>query len=171
MTRLKKETEHRERMANYLSSRLAGIPGILLLKRDKKITRLPVYQYIFRFIEEDWYGVTRDAFVAALNAEGIPCEGDFYIPLYQNPLVYVSAKDYPEIKRVYGDNIYGSTKFICPVAEHVAYSESVWLHASLFMGDRSDVDDIVRAIEKIRENVIELRDSKNVKVKSRWRKR
>jgi dTDP-4-amino-4,6-dideoxygalactose transaminase len=171
MTRLEKETLHREKMANYLSKRLAGIPGIVLLKRDSNITRLPVYQYIFRFIEEDWEGVSRDAFVSALNAEGIPCEGDFYIPLYQNPLAYVSAEDYPMIKRVYGDNIYNSKRFVCPVAEYVAYRESVWLHASLFMGGTSDIDDIVRAIEKIRENIDELRGSKNIKIKSRWRKK
>lgn len=170
MKRLKRETDHRERMANYLSTRLAGITGILLLKRDKKITKLPIYEYIFRFIEEDWDGITRDAFVSALNAEGIPCDGDFYIPLYQNPLAYVSAKDYPMIKPVYGKNIFNSKKFVCPVSEHVAYHESVWLHASLFMGSRDDVDDIVRAIEKIRENIDELRESKNIKIKSRWRR-
>ncbi|MGB9599337.1 MAG: DegT/DnrJ/EryC1/StrS family aminotransferase [Myxococcota bacterium] len=170
MTRLEKETIHREKMANYLSERLSGVPGILLLKRDKKITRLPMYEYLFRFIEEDWYGVTRDAFVSALSAEGIPCEGDFYIPLYQNPLVWVSSKDYPMIRRVYGDNIFNSRKFICPVSEYVAYHESVWLHASLFMGSKSDIDDIADAIEKIRENITELRDSKNIKVRSRWRK-
>ncbi len=171
MTRLEKETDHREKMGNYLSSKLSGFPGILLLKRDKKITKLPMYEYLFRFIEDDWYGVTRDAFVSALSAEGIPCEGDFYIPLYQNPLVWVSADDYPMIKRIYGKNILNSTKFVCPVAEHVAYHESVWLHASLFMGTKSDVDDIVRAIEKLRENIAELRDSKNIKLKSRWRKK
>ncbi len=171
MTRLNKETRYREKMANYLTSKLAGMPGILMLKRDKNITRLPVYEYLFRFNEEDWYGVTRDDFVSALNAEGIPCEGDFYIPLYQNPLVWVSYEDYPMIKRIYGKNILNSRRFICPVAEYVAYHESVWLHTSLFMGNKSDVDDIIRAIEKIRENIAELRDSKNIKIKSRWRKR
>ena len=163
-------TKLREENANYFSELLKEIPGISLLKRDKRMTAMPCYQYLFRYHENQWGGLSRDRFVAALAAEGIShVDGDFYVPLYQNPLFYVVAKDYPAIKPRYGQSLYMSKKPKCPVSEHVGYHESVWLHYSQFMGSKKDVEDIAKAIWKIRDNLDELIGGE-AKIKSRWKK-
>ncbi|MCP5110673.1 MAG: hypothetical protein GY953_07545, partial [bacterium] len=41
----------------------------------------------------------------------------------------------------------------CPVSERLAYAESVWLPHFVLLGDETDVDDIVTAIEKVVANL------------------
>ena len=43
-----------------------------------------------------------------------------------------------------------------PVAERACYHEGLWLPQYALLGSRDDMDDIVSAIEKVRENVEEL---------------
>jgi dTDP-4-amino-4,6-dideoxygalactose transaminase len=171
LEKLQRFTRLREKNAHHLSKLLSGIPGISLLKRDPRMTVMPCYQYLFRYHEDQWRGLTRDRFVAALAAEGMHhVEGDFYVPLYQNPLFYVTAKDYPAIRERYGEILYMSKDIRCPVSEHVGYHESVWVHYSLLMGTKEDVEDIAGAIRKIRENLGELLDT-DTAAKSRWKKK
>jgi dTDP-4-amino-4,6-dideoxygalactose transaminase len=171
LEKLGEYTELRERNAAYLTSLLKGIPGIGILKRDKRMTVMPCYQYLFRYFEDQWNGLSRDRFVAAMAAEGIShIEGDFYIPLYQNPLFYVTVRDYPSIKSRYGETMYMTKKISCPVSEQVGYHESVWLHYSLLMGKKKDVEDIAGAIWKVRENLDELVGAETG-IKSRWKKK
>jgi L-glutamine:scyllo-inosose aminotransferase len=47
------------------------------------------------------------------------------------------------------------------VTERAAYEESVWLHHQVLLGSEKDVDDIVEAIGKIRDNVDELRTAEH----------
>ena len=49
----------------------------------------------------------------------------------------------------------------CPVSERAAYEEAVWIPHHLFLGSRKDVDDIADAVEKVRENIEELRGLKH----------
>jgi dTDP-4-amino-4,6-dideoxygalactose transaminase len=171
LEKLKEYTILREKNAKYFSTLLADIPGIGLLKRDKRMTVMPCYQYLFRYFEDQWEGLSRDRFVAALAAEGMGhVEGDFYIPLYKNPLFYVNAADYPSIRDRYGDSMYMTESVSCPVSERVGYHESVWVHYSLFMGTKNDVEDIAAAIWKIRDNLDELAGAQTG-IKSRWKKK
>ena len=86
--------------------------------------------------------------VAALAAEGVPCEGVFYENLAESPLLPVDAARYPAWaaarERAAAEGAAG-----CPVAHRAAYQESVWLSHHLLLGDESDVDDIAAAIRKV----------------------
>src|SRR5678815_4153763 len=146
----------RDRNMNALEKRLQTIEGVSLLRRDERITTQGAYHFVFRFHSDRFKGVTRDAFVAALAAEGIPCDGRFYEAVYRSPLFRVPAAKYPKIAEYY-----------CPVAERAGYEESVWLPHQLFLGDERDVIDIADAIEKIRSSAQELTGFENEAVRIR----
>jgi dTDP-4-amino-4,6-dideoxygalactose transaminase len=81
-------------------------------------------------------GLTRNDFVAALNAEGVPCSTGYYRPLYaQPPLAAPHSRIMP-----------------CPVAEQ-ACQEAIWLSQNLLLAEPEEMEDIGRAIVKIREQV------------------
>jgi dTDP-4-amino-4,6-dideoxygalactose transaminase len=149
LERLDEQTELRERNTKRLEEGLKQIEGISLLARDERLTRQASYHYVFKFHSEDFSGVHRDAFVAALDAEGVPSDGRFYEAVYRSSLFEFAAEKYPAWAR-------SRREFDCPVAERAGYEESVWLPHQLFLGDEKDVDDILTAIEKIKANVNEL---------------
>ena len=91
LTRLKSQTLKRQKNAALLDKGLKGIPGIALLKNDPRVTRRGYHMYIFRFISENWGGVSRETFLKALNAEGIPASVGYPVPLYKNPLFQKSG--------------------------------------------------------------------------------
>jgi hypothetical protein len=101
--------------------------------------------------------------VAALETEGIPCDGLFYEPVYRSSLFTVDPADFP----VLGGRL-PWTDTRCPVSERAAYEESVWLPHRLLLGSEKDVDDVVEAVAKIRAHVDELRaaDHPLVRLKS-----
>jgi len=157
LERLSEQTALRERNTAILERRIQSIEGLSLLKRDERITTQASYHFVFRFHPEQFEGVRRDAFVAALAAEGIPCDGRFYEPVYRSPLFRVPSDRYPQIR-----------DYHCPVSERAGYEESVWLPHQLFLGDEVDVSEIADAIEKIRANAHELAgfDNEAVRVRS-----
>jgi hypothetical protein len=96
--------------------------------------------------------VSRNRFVAALEAEGVPCDGLFYEPIYRSTLFNVDARDFLQLEA----NNLPWADVHCPVAEHAAYAESVWLPHQILLGDESDVDDVIEAIVKIQNHSEEL---------------
>ncbi len=97
------------------------------------------YGFVVRYTPEAFGGRPRDSFVAALAAEGIPCHGAFYEPVYNSPLF--GWRDAPT------QVDYSET--CCPAAERAAYQEMVWLPHHIFLGTRADMDDIAAAIKKV----------------------
>lgn len=147
LERLDEQTSLRERNVKVLEEGLKEIPGISLLPRDPRITTQASYHYVFRYHPEDWKGVHRNAFVAALNAEGIHSDGRFYEAVYMSSLFQFAAAKFPA---------YAEKNFDCTVAVRAGYHESVWLPHQLFLGTEVDVNDCLNAVRKIRANVDEL---------------
>jgi dTDP-4-amino-4,6-dideoxygalactose transaminase len=141
--------ERRERSAARLSGALAAIPGARPLKEQPEITRSAIYCYVFKYLRES-EGVSRDLFAAALEAEGIPCDGRFYEPVYRSDLFHATPENCPQLK-----HDYSGVK--CPVSEHAAYEESVWLPQFLLIGEAGDVDDVIAGIEKVLRHFDDLR--------------
>jgi hypothetical protein len=104
-----------------------------------------------RYDAEAFAGVPRDVAIRALEAEGVPCAGRFYVPLPEDPLFAMDPKTNPVARsgRDYSDAV-------LPVARRAAYEEAIWLAHELFLGDASDVDDLVAAFAKLRARAPEL---------------
>jgi len=149
LERLDVQTELRELATARLEEGLKQIGGVGLLPRDERVTRQASYHYVFKFDSEEFGGVHRDAFVAALNAEGVPSDGRFYEAVYRSSLFEFAAEKYPAWAQ-------SKREFACPVAERAGYEESVWLPHRIFLGDEKDVEDVLTAIQKIKENTSEL---------------
>ena len=86
LTRLAAQTAVREQNATYLADRLAEVPGVAPLWRDPRVTRWGFYFWHFKFLPEQWDGVTCAQFRRALAAEGVSCGTGHTQPLYQHPL-------------------------------------------------------------------------------------
>ena len=149
LERLPEQTERRERNTTWFAEKLQRIEGLSLLPRDERITTQASYHFVFKFHSNLWQGIHRNAFVAALNAEGIPSDGRFYEAVYKSSLFNFKAEKFPAWAAA-------KREFNCPVAERAGYDESVWLPHQIFLGDEKDVDDVITAIEKIRTRMEEL---------------
>lgn len=152
LERLEAQTALRATRAAQLGERLSQLEGIMLLQRDERQTTPAIYQYVFKYRAEAFGGASRNRFVAALEAEGIPCDGIFYEPVYRSALFKVEAQDFLQLD---GDRLSWANAH-CPVAERAAYEEAVWLPHQLLLGDERDVEDIIEAIVKIQNNLDEL---------------
>ena len=137
-----------------------GVPsGEMPTKLDRERLRSLVephwrrlYNFVFRYRGAN---ISRDLFVAALDHEGIPCDGRFYEPVYRSDLFQVSPEEFPQLK-TRGERPVTYDAVHCPVSEQAAYRESVWLPQFLLLGDEQDVADIARAVQKVVENSQEL---------------
>jgi dTDP-4-amino-4,6-dideoxygalactose transaminase len=155
--RLSEQAKIREENMKYLENRLRATKGIGLLKADPRITRLAPYGYVMKYFEEQVNGIPRAAFVAALQLEGIPCDGLFYEPVYKSSLFPVRAADFPALSWQHEKPLDLRNMYSCPQSERAAYHEAIWFMHQLFLGSRQDVDAIVDSIHKVLENIEELR--------------
>jgi dTDP-4-amino-4,6-dideoxygalactose transaminase len=143
MRRLEEQTLRRNENAQYLAERLSRIPGISPLRRDPRVTRHAYHIFVFRYDAHEFRGTSRDEFLRTLRAEGVPCSPG-YTPLYRNEAFRVDAGTHPFA------GAYDYQKVRLPAAEQLS-DEAVWLGQSILLADRADMDDIVSAVEKIRE--------------------
>ncbi len=152
LERLPGQHERRARNVERFEAELARVPGLRPLPRDERVTFRTAYQLIVRYDAEAFAGIPRDAALRALQAEGVPCSGRFYVPMNEDPLFAMDAKTNP-LARAGLD--YSTRAF--PVARRAAYEESIWLPHQLFLGDAGDVDDLVAAFAKVQARAGELR--------------
>jgi len=159
MDTVEQETLKRCENADYLTSKIGQIPGIVPRKDYKETNRTSYYYYGFRFREKE-FGISRDAFCKALQAEGIPPSPNLGVtahPLYKNGMVesVISSKTYQKLfpkKRL--DDYRNS--FNLPEVEKLC-KETVGFHSSTLLGPKSDMDDIYRAMLKVYENRAQLK--------------
>ncbi len=135
-----------------LDRELARIPGIRPLPPQPGLTQQTIYHYVFQYRPQG-PAPSRDLFVAAIEAEGVPCDGRFYEPVYRSDLFYATPDNCPQLRIDRAKPVNYATDFSCPVAERAAYQESAWLPQFTLIGDESDVQDVVRAIAKVAANL------------------
>lgn len=162
LSRLDEQTELRERNSQYLAAGLKEIPGLDPIARDPRVTRWGFYYWNFHFRQEEFDGVSRDRFLEAAQAEGVPVGvGAHGGPIYRNPLfqsMNFGRTGCPISCPFYGRPV-DYTQVVCPVAERVSATQALSIGHSAFLGDLGDMDLILEAFRKIRANVDELRSS------------
>jgi len=147
----------RARHATLLTEALCTYKGVRTLPKQPSITRNTLYNYVFQYrpLEKR---VHRDLFVAALEKEGIPCDGRFYEPVYKSDLFYATPDNSPQLRLGREETVHYDMVH-CPVAERAAYEEAVWLPQFLLIGDEADVRDVCTAIKKVLDNLDELAEA------------
>jgi L-glutamine:2-deoxy-scyllo-inosose/3-amino-2,3-dideoxy-scyllo-inosose aminotransferase len=157
LERLPEQAKIRETNMAHFEVRLKGKPSIGLLKPDPRITRLAPYGYVLKYFSDQTKDIPRAAFVAALQLEGIPCDGLFYEPVYKSSLFPVNPADFPALSWGRDKPLDLRNMYSCPESEKAAYQEAVWFPHQLFLGGSQDVDAIADAIEKVLANIEDLR--------------
>jgi dTDP-4-amino-4,6-dideoxygalactose transaminase len=157
MSRLDEQIETRERNFTYLAEGLKDIDGVEPFDRDPRVTRWSIYYWNFRYNQEKFEGIPRSKFIQAVNAEGAPiavgAHGD---PIYKNALFQSLKPDNTWLVKCPSRDV-DYTKVYCPEAERISKTEALCISHSKFLGDKEDMDLIIEAIRKVRENVNELR--------------
>ncbi len=157
LARLPEQIAHQSAMAERLRKGLGKIAGLTATARDPRVTREVIYMFTFT-IDAARLGVSRNRFVRAMLAEGIPC-GLINEPVYRTLLFpldappYVAACDAAGAQHKTGD-------ISCPVAERLFDREMAAIRHDCLLGDEHDIDDIVAAAEKVAASARELADAK-----------
>lgn len=132
----------RHENALQLIAALQSVPGIDPLKVDSRVTRHAWHLFVFRYHREAFGGLPRQDFIAALQAEGIPCSPG-YVPLNESPALLEGLRSLQTFRKDI------SPPRACPVAERLSKEEAVWLPQNLLLGGEQEIIDIVTSIVKI----------------------
>jgi len=156
MTRLEEQTLRRQANAGILDEALSGSSAVRMLRTDPRITRRSYHLYIFR-VNEAALGISRDRFLEALQAEGVPASKGWYRPLYGNQ-VFQNAHIGPAhgIKSPLARKGVDYRQTHCPVCEQVC-KDAVWLPQTLLLAPEPDIEAAAAAILKVIQHAGQLR--------------
>jgi hypothetical protein len=110
---------------------------------------------MFRYKAEEFAGLPRAKFLAALSAEGVPCSSG-YSPLNKESFIAMTLQT-KGFQRIYSKERLAQwhERNRCPENDKLC-QEAVWFFQTMFLGPRSDMDQIAEAIRKIRAHAGEL---------------
>ena len=156
LKRLPEQNRIRDENAKYINSLLAELPGIKPMRVDKRETMGAYYNFSFRYNKDEFKGLDVVKFREALGKElGCPVESS-YEPLNACALYTPHTKPWRhKLNEEHWKEI-DPVRFNLPVCHRIYEEESVCFHHSILMGTKTDMDLIIKAIEKIYDNVQEL---------------
>ena len=144
LTRLPRQLERRAANAKLLTEQLRQCDIVTTPIVDERVTCHSNYLYLIRLNLDQYPGLTKDKFVGALAAEGIPCSEGYPYPLYHN--------------KVFDDHT--NRRGDCPAAEKMC-ADTFWVSHEILLAQPDDLADVASAILKVHEGVTELIDNKN----------
>ncbi len=150
MTRLEEQSRRREMNAAYLTSQLAGIAGMAPQKLYPGCTRNAWHLYMFRYQPEAFAGLTRERFIAAMRAEGIPVSSG-YSPLNREPFLE-NVLNSRGFRRIYGEKRLAQWREQNQTPQNDQLcQEALWLTQTMLLDTREGMDQIVEAIRKVQK--------------------
>ncbi len=160
LTRLEAETQTRFENGKHLDGLLSRTKGVEPLRADARITRNAYHIFIFRYHSEGFGGLSRDRFVSALSAEGIPSSKGYVRGCHQHPLFLdTEGREFWPYNRLLTDRAVDYRSMPCPNTDLLCSDQTVWSSGSFMLdAGRKGMEQVVEAIEKIRSHLEELRD-------------
>jgi len=147
--RFEEQAGRRERNGRHLAEHLGAIPGIHPQKRTADCTRHGYHLFAFR-MDPAVLGTSREVFLEALQAEGIPAAAGYPIPLYREPL-FTNRAFGPYTGCLSERPDLDFSRVHCPQCETLSTVQGVWVHQPNLLAEQEDMDDIVAALRKIYE--------------------
>ena len=159
LKRLGEQTDLRNVNAANLTSLLKGIPGISPAKLYKNVTKAAFHLYPFLYEKEKFGGLSREGFIKALQAEGVPCS-DGYKELNKMPYLKNTFNS-PLFRKFYSEEELNYDKYAsenqCPLNEKLCNEQAVWIPQNILLGTKNDMQNIADAIEKVHQNADEIK--------------
>jgi hypothetical protein len=132
---------------------MRSFPGITVAEDDPRVTNHTHYIVTLRYDAAAFNGVSRDLFLRALKAEGIPAVPTYPYPLYRNPMFRKDSLPLCGCGKARSFQDYES--LFLPESERLC-KDGIWLEHHAFIGTHQDVDDIVAAMGKIQKHAASL---------------
>jgi perosamine synthetase len=149
--KLVNETARRRENADYLSAQLKEIPGIQPARLPEN-SRAVWHLYPFRYDAQQFNGLTRDKFIKALSAEGIPCSSVYHEQYFDGLLdEAINSRGFkrlfsPERLKAYRESFHElkGNRQVC--------ATTVAITQNMLLAERKDMDQIVEAVRKVQSN-------------------
>lgn len=152
--RLLEQTFRREANTKYFEDGLREITGVAPIERRPEVTRWGFYFYHFKFKSDEFEGLSKARFQEALAAEGLGTGSGHLHPIQKNPLF--TNRNFGPVAWPAGVDAPDYEKVETPVAERILAEEGISMGHSMFLGGKDDMDLMLAAIRKVRENAGEL---------------
>lgn len=143
LRRIDEQIDRRARHAAALFAALGPEDALQPVQLPSAVTRWSIYTCPFRYQSANMAGVSRDQFLQALRAEGIPAWEGHTEPVYRRPL-------FRENRLVYRNAG-------CPEAERVSVEESLVIGQRFFLGPPSWVERLIHIIRRLQDSSPRLR--------------
>jgi len=147
--RLKKQVLPKMRAAAFLGRGLRQVGGLTPLPEDARITRRGYYFYLMQYDAEAFAGLSREQFRRALAAEGVSMGQGYGQAIHQCALFRNWPPRAGQRQGPYRD-------VRCPHAERAATQTICTLPHPLLLASRQDLQRLVEAVAKVKENAGEL---------------
>lgn len=155
LERLGEHNARRAANAEYLDEKLGAIPGIRVAPHDERAEGRVYHGYLVRYDQEAFGGLPRKSFLEAASQEGAPFGGGYLHPVHKAPAYRDCAGPDGKKLRPCGGEEWDFSDVSCPNSELLC-ERALWLSQTTLLADQDDMADIVRVVEKIRENQAEL---------------
>jgi dTDP-4-amino-4,6-dideoxygalactose transaminase len=139
LARLPQQLEKRAANARFLTEQLRQFDFITTAAIDERVTCHGHYLYLLRLDLKRHPGLTKETFVKALAAEGIPCAEGYPHPLYRNQVF----------------DSYPHRRSDCPAAEQMC-ADTFWVSHEILLAEPPDLKDFISALTKISDGIGEL---------------
>jgi dTDP-4-amino-4,6-dideoxygalactose transaminase len=148
MTRIEAHAQARTENARYLTYMLKEIPGIAPARMYDGCSRNAYHLYMFRYDKRQFAGLSREQFLKALAAEGIPASGG-YSPLNTQPFLKTAlhSRGYQRIFSAREIAAWEERNH-CPANDRLC-TEAVWFVQTMLLAPRTSMEQIAEAIRKI----------------------
>jgi dTDP-4-amino-4,6-dideoxygalactose transaminase len=143
LDRLPEQMARREHAATYLDTALSAIEGIKPMVRRPQVTAHAHHIYMFRYDSRTFGGLSREAFVRALVAEGIPCSAGYSLISDEMAIQTETAR----LCAALGRELPAQTASLTEARR--ACVEGVWLPQRVLLAEEIELHDIVEAISKV----------------------
>ncbi|MEX2565434.1 MAG: DegT/DnrJ/EryC1/StrS family aminotransferase [Cyclobacteriaceae bacterium] len=149
--------------AEYLKGKIKDIPGIKPYVLNEGVTRAAFHLFPFRYLKDEFMGLSRAGFLKALRAEGIPCSSG-YATLNNMPYLENTFKS-KNYKRLHSKEALDYKRYAennqCPENDQLCNEEAVWFYQNMLLGSTQDMDDIFSAVEKVQAHAEKIKKTES----------
>jgi dTDP-4-amino-4,6-dideoxygalactose transaminase len=152
MTRLEQQARKRSENATYLTRLFNEIPGISPAKLYEGTTNSAYHLYMFRYDKSHFDGLSRERFLEALQAEGVPCSAG-YGQMNKDTYVTGLATNRHYLK-IYGEKAMKQwlERNQCPQNDRLTSEQAVWFTQTMLLGSKTDMEQMADAVRKIQKH-------------------